>query len=102
MPGWHDCQSSMSTNQLHFWETVQALARATRTARKVDLDTAADALELEQLAEVKIQNLSGALTLAAARRDPAATARKDGPLFFVPPQVGDHPIGKDGTTEGRR
>ncbi len=80
---WHACFSSMSKNQLHFWETVQGLARATRTARKVDLDTAADALELEQLAESKIQSLEGTVRLAAARRDPAVTAAPGFPFIHT-------------------
>jgi hypothetical protein len=90
----------MSKNQRHFWETVQGLARATRTARKVDLDTAADALELEQLAEGKIQQLAGTIMLAAARRDPAATAAPGAAPFFAPGPVGDRPIDENQEAKG--
>lgn len=45
---------AMTREHRLFWETVQTLARAKRTQRNVDLDLAADALELEQLADRKI------------------------------------------------
>lgn len=64
----------MSKAQEHFWETVHALARATRSSRRVDLEAARDALELEQLASAKLASLrSEPVTMAASRRDPAVT-----------------------------
>lgn len=62
----------MSQGQIHFWETVRALARATRTARKVELSAAADALELEKQAEQKLEELQPKVVplVAAARRSP--------------------------------
>lgn len=73
----------MSKGQEHFWSAVLGLARATRMARKVDLDAAADALALERQAEKRLAELSqpgqyapGPLMLAAARRDPTVTRQQ--------------------------
>lgn len=57
-----------------FWEDVRDFARARRCGRRVSLDVATAALNLEKEMENRLNGEQG-LRLAAARRDPAVTAR---------------------------
>lgn len=68
------------SKQVKFWESVRDFARVTRCGRNVDLKAAADALEVEQLAEQRLRSLQQTVPMAAgfARRDPAITTESNG------------------------
>jgi len=67
----------MSASVAQFWESIRDISRLTRRASKVDIDAAMAAMEVERMADEKLQGLNEAQSLPMAA---SFSRRKEDPF----------------------